>query len=100
MLFGKVTTRSFDKDGNYTELEENYVAGVVNSPVSRTIEERVKVHTIEDEVREYRKFSEFIKSSEDIVRPAFRIETSRTGKREGYYYVIKCYTKLERFEKA
>ena len=100
MNYGKVITKSFDKNGNYNELEQNYVDGEINSPISRTIEERVKIYTLEEELEEYRKFSEFIHSNSDIVRPSFKLDTSRAGKQEGYYFVIKCYTKLERFEKV
>lgn len=100
MEFGKIITRKFNKNGSYEEVMENIVEGMTESPISRTIEERVKVHNIDEEIAEYRKFSEEVKSNPDIVRPAFKIETSRNGKRMGYYFVIKCYTKLERFEKV
>ncbi|MBR0403095.1 hypothetical protein IJI55_00885 [Candidatus Saccharibacteria bacterium] len=100
MQFGKIITRKYDKNGNYNEIEQNIVEGIVNSPVSKTIEERVKVRNKQEELEEYQKFSDFVKNHPDIVRPAFRLETSRTGKKEGYYFVVKCYTKLERFEKV
>lgn len=100
MEFGKIITRKIDKNGNLNEIEENIVEGIVNSPISKTIEERVKVHNIAEEVAEYRKFSLFIKDNADIINPAFKITSSRNGRREGYYYVVKCYTKLERFDKV
>lgn len=98
MDFGKIITRGLDADGNYIEIEENIVDGTINTPLSRTVEIRIKVHNESEEIEEYRKFSNEVRNNPDIVRPAFKIETSRTGKREGYYFVIKSYTKLERLE--
>ena len=100
MNFGKIITRKYDENGNYNEVEKNIVDGHINPPISRTIEERIKVHNEEEEFEEYRKFSREVRSNPDIVRPAFKLDTSRPGKRDGYYFVIKCYTKLERFAKV
>ncbi len=100
MEFGKIITRGLDKDGNFNEIEENIVEKMVNFPISRTVEIRVKVRSHEEELAEYEKFSEEVRNNPDIVRPSFKLETSRTGNREGYYFVIKCYTKLERLAEA
>ena len=100
MEFGKIITRGYNEKGDYTEIEKNIVEGEVNSPISRTVEERVKVYNREEELLEYQKFSDEVLNNPDILHPAFKIETSRTGKRDGYYFVIKCYTKLERFDKS
>lgn len=90
--YGKITTKSFDRDGNYNEVEENIVAGQVNLPVSRTVEERVKVCSQAEEFAEYKKFSDWVHTNPDIVRPSFKLDESSIGKRNGYYFVIKCYT--------
>lgn len=98
MDFGKITTRQYDKQGVYHELTKNIVKGEVQSPIFCTTEERVKIHDPEEEIEEYRKFSEKVHADPDIINPVFKLETSYKSRKGGYYYVVKTYTKLEHFE--
>ena len=99
MDFGKFIRRGLDENGNVSEIEINIVDSKINYPISHTIEERKKVHNLEEEIEEYKKFSDKVQHSSDIINPAFKIEFSKAGREKGYYFVVKCYTKLERFEK-
>lgn len=101
MEFGKIVIQGLDENGNYAETEQNIVDGMVNSPISQTIEERVKVADLKEEMEEYVKFSNFIhQEGKNIIRPMFKIENSRNSRKNGYYYIVKCYTKLVRFENS
>ena len=100
MNFGKIIKSGLDQDGNATEVEINIAESKVSSPIRTTIEKRVQVHNIDEEIVEYRKFSETVLNDPGIVDPCFLIKTSKVGKQRGYYYVVERYTKLEHFDKA
>lgn len=100
MHFGKITTQHFSKDGDYIEIAENIADGVVTPPIIRTTETRAKVHNIEEEIEEYRKFSEMVRSTPNILRPVFKIDFAKHNRDADYYYVVKCYTELVPIEKV
>ena len=100
MDFGKVIKRGIDADGNANEIKLGIVDSMIIYPISRSVEERVKVHNADEELAEYQKFSAIVHGDPEITKPEFRIITTRVGDKEGYYYIEKCYTKLEHFDKA
>lgn len=94
--FGMVETKQvIDTDGSTVTTTEKLRKGIVNPPVRRYYEMRKRVASEKDEFEEYAEFSLDIRNDKSMIEPAFRIERSKVGDLEGYYYVVRCYTRLE-----
>lgn len=94
--FGKIKMTKID--GNITShVETNMVNGAAVTPRRARYEERVRVHNAREEQEEYLRFSDFVHShpNADLLSPEFRIEFSKQGQKEGYYYIVKCWSCLE-----
>lgn len=94
MQFGRQTEIiTTDDNGSTVSKEATYVRGEVVNRVRVRVEEKVRVHSKKEELTEYLQFSDSLTS--DRLDACFRIERSSTGTREGWYYVVKCYTYLQ-----
>lgn len=94
--FGKISTTRVE--GNLTShVETNMVDGTAVAPKRVRYEERVRVKNAREEQEEYLRFSDFIHRHphSNLLTPEFRIEYSRSGQKDGYYYVVKCWSCLE-----
>lgn len=93
-VFGKVKeTIPLDDSGSTVTVERNMVKSEVVKPVRRYYEYRVRVTDRKEEMVEYLKFSDSL--SEEKLDPGFRIERTKQGNLEGYYFVVKTYTVLD-----
>lgn len=94
--FGKIKTTKVE-GGLTTHIEANMVNGSTVAPKRVRYEERVRVSNAKEEHEEYLKFSDFVHSHSDadLLSPEFRIEYSKQGQKEGYYYIVKCWSCLE-----
>ena len=94
--FGKIKTTKVE--GSLTShIEANMVEGVAVTPKRVRYEERIRVRNAKEEQEEFLRFSDFVHSSPnaDLLSPEFRIEYSKQGQKEGYYYIVKCWSCLE-----
>lgn len=95
MQFGKVKrTKIDDKTGNLQETETNFVDGQVNFPVRESTEERVRVSSHEEAMTVVAAFIREVLDDRSMLDPIVRFEFSKTGDKQGYFYVVKCSTKL------
>lgn len=94
--FGKISTTKVE-GGVTTHVEANIVDGKAVAPKRVRYEERIRVRNAKEEQEEYLRFSDFIHNSPnaDLLSPEFRIEYSKLGQKEGYYYIVKCWSCLE-----
>jgi hypothetical protein len=96
MRFGTERTQNtLDKEGSTVTAERNIVDFKVVTPVRHRYEMRVKVRNSKDELTEYLKFSDSLDGGKTKLDPGFRIEYTRQGNADGYYFVVKCWTVLE-----
>lgn len=80
-------TKNLDTNGSVlitTKGYRNHMEDVTN-----TYEIRVKVHNEKEELEQYLAFQ---KEKLGKKFPQFRIEHSRNGDSDGYYYVVKVWT--------
>jgi hypothetical protein len=84
-----------DNGSTHATITSYYGGGKTATPRKHRYRLRIKVTShLEEEVV----LREFIKErllDKTILDPAIEYEYSPKGKRENFYYVIKCYTKLE-----
>ena len=93
--FGKTkTTQVIDDNGSTKTTERNYMAGEVTKPSREYFEYRHKVQNEKEEHEAYLDFSLSLHNDKTMLDPAFRIERSKIGDKDGYYFVVKCYTRL------
>ena len=94
--FGKISTTKVE-GGITSHVETNMVNGAVVSPKRVRYEERIRVHNAKAEQEEYLRFSDFVHNhpNADLLSPEFRIEYSKLGQKDGYYYIVKCWSCLE-----
>lgn len=89
------TTVILDNNGSTITSEENIVAGKINRPIRKRYELKVRVHSQQEEHEAYLKFSDDLANDKTKLDPAFRIDKTKLGNENGYYYVVNCYTQLE-----
>jgi len=93
--FGKTkTTKTLDDSGSTRTLEQNFRDGEATRPSREYFEYRQKVTSDKEEHEAYLDFSLSLHNDKTMLDPAFRIERSVAGDRDGYYFVVKCYTRL------
>jgi len=88
-------TEILDDNGSTEATITQFYDGKQSRPVRHRyrIKRKVTSHLEEEEV-----FKEFMRerlTDKTILDPAIEFEYSPKGVKEGYYFVIKCYTKLE-----
>lgn len=89
------TTKVIDDDGSTVTTKENKVAGEVVRPVRKYYEIKTRVHNQKEEHEAYIKFSDEFAHDKSMLDTTVKIERSKVGDTNGYYYVVKCYTQLE-----
>lgn len=96
ILYGKIETKEvLDDDGSTIMTVNNIVKGVVNKPIRRNYEIKKRVTSEKEELEHYLQFSKDIASDRTMLDPAFKVERSKIGDVNGYYYVARCYTRFE-----
>lgn len=86
--FGKeITTKTLDHNGSVLITTKGYRDYM--SDTTNTYEIRVKVRDEKEELEQYLAFQ---KEKIGKKYPQFRIEHTRTGDTEGYYYAVKVWT--------
>lgn len=94
MRYGKErSTTTLDDNGSTQTEERNIVDYQTVNPIRKYYEYRVKVKDKKEEMTEYLKFTDSLDESK--LDPNFKIERSKHGNDNGYYFVVKCYTELE-----
>lgn len=89
------TTRVIDSNGSTETLVENIRDWETVKPSRRKFAIRKKVTSQAQEFEEYYAFSDELAKDKSKLEPAFRIERSKVGDDNGFYYVVRCYTQLE-----
>lgn len=84
-----------DNGSTQSTLVNLYDGGKVSKPIRHRYKIKVKVHSQKDEHEAYVRFSDDLKQDPTMLEPSFEIEHTKLGKANGYYFVVKCYTKLE-----
>lgn len=94
--YGKVeTARVLDNNGSTETTQENFNNGLVNTPVRRRYEIKERVTNDKEEFEQYARFSRELEKDKTMLDPAFKIERSKLGDANGYYYTVWCFTRLE-----
>lgn len=94
--FGTVVdTTQIDDHGSEVAVERTFKDGTVVPPIRRRYAIRVKVHNDQEELTEQLKFKDECKQGHkyDI---ATRLDRSKVGDSQGFYYFVKCWTELVR----
>lgn len=95
MQYGTTETSVVIDDNGSTETQiENIRDGAVVLPVKRRYQIKTRVHSRIEEKGVYDKFSLDIETDLSKLDPEFKIERSKIGDQNGYYYTVQCYTKL------
>ena len=90
--FGKTTDQTvLDNNGSTLSKEITYKDGQAMKPIRKRYEYRVKVYTKQDELAEFLKYQD---DTEGKMDPEFRREYSSLGKKEGFHYIVKCWSEL------
>lgn len=89
-------TKILDDNGSTESSETKYFGkGHKSYPVRHRFRIRRKVANQREEQEEYATFSDDLITDKTMLDPVFEIEHTKKGDEEGYYFVIRCYTKLE-----
>lgn len=88
-------TNVLDNEGSTVTDIINIRAGEVTLPVRKSYEIKIRVHTQKQEHTEYLKFSDDLNKDVTMLEPSFKIEHPKLGRDNGYYLVVKCFTRLE-----
>lgn len=91
----ETVTELMDEEGSTMTTTTDYKAGQPKSPKRRKITARVRVFGRDAEREKYLEFSKELEDNPTWLDPNWSIERSLDGEKNGYYYVIKCYTLLE-----
>jgi hypothetical protein len=95
-MFGNTkTTNILDDKGSTVTLEKNIVNNEVKKPIRQHYEWKTRVHNQIEEHQAYLSFSDELAHDKTMLDPSFRIEKTKIGNDNGYYYVIRAYTQLE-----
>lgn len=87
--YGKVTTEvAIDDEGSINNIEQTVVNGQLKS-IFDHYEVRVRVTSFEQEIEEYIEFRKF---TAELPNCQFKIEHTATAQKQGFYYVVKCFT--------
>lgn len=90
--FGKVTeVQEVDDEGSTISIETNFQNDVVRLPRYKHFEYRVRVYNPQDEMAEFLKFCD---EKMGKLKSNFHTETTKDGKDQGWYYVIKAWTEV------
>lgn len=88
------TTQVLDDQGSTETIVENFHGGDVVKPVRKMYEVKTRVRSQKEEHAVYLDFSDEILRNKTMLDPSFRIEHTKVGNENGFYYTVKCYTVL------
>lgn len=88
-------TKVIDDNGSTVTNVIDYNKGIPKALSRNKYEIRTRVYTPEEEREQYLSFSYEIEKDPTMLDPAFMIERSVQGNKNGYYYVVRCYTRLQ-----
>lgn len=88
------TTVVIDDNGSTETQSENIRDGAVVLPVRRTYAIKTRVHSRLEEKAVYDKFSLDNETNPKRLDTSFKIERSKIGDLNGFYYTVECYTQL------
>ena len=95
MQFGTTKTTMVLNDNGSTATEiENVFNGNVVRPVRKMYEIKTRVTCQQQELEAYLAFSDENMRDRTRLDPYFRIDRTKAGNDNGYYYVTSCYTTL------
>lgn len=86
-------TQTIDTVGSTITVERNIVDGQTIKPIRKHYEYRERVKDKKEEMTEYLRFSSSLDDTK--LDPIFKLEHTKHGKENGYYYVVKCWTVTE-----
>lgn len=95
MYGAKDTTHVIDDEGSTRTTARNIVNDEIVRPVRQRYEIKTRVHNQREEHEAYLKFSDEFARDRSMLDTYVKIEHSKVGDQNGYYYVVKCYTQLE-----
>lgn len=89
-------TEVTDDEGSTVTTDTDFTD---SAPKSRLVRDeykiRKRVYTTQDEREEYLAFSYEIEKDPSMFDTAFMIERSAAGNKNGYYYVVRCFSRLK-----
>lgn len=89
MQYGRVhTIRTLDDEGS-TIVEESTVVNYEETDTKRHYEMRIRVTTEKEELEQ---FLQFRTRTKEMTKAAFLIEHTAIGNKDGFWYVILCWT--------
>lgn len=91
----KQASEVIDANGSTKTVKEDYRDGEAKKPIRVEYKLRSRVTSADEERQAYLDFSKLLEYDPALLDPAFLIEHSVAGKKGGYYYVVRCYTRLE-----
>lgn len=95
MQFGaKAKTSVVDEHGSTVTINESVKNGRTVAPIRYNYNFRVRVNSRTDELMAYEEFSSQISEDRGMIDPQWKVERSRLGEENGFYYVVKSYTRL------
>lgn len=95
MYGAQKTTQVIDDNGSTITTAKNIVNDEVVRPVRQYYEVKTRVHNEREEHEAYIEFSDDLRKDKSMLDPNWRIERSKIGNDNGYYYVVRCWTCLE-----
>lgn len=96
MEFGTTkTTIILDDNGSTETIIENYHSSEIIKPVRKSYEIKLRVRNQEEEHRAYIDFSDELQRDKTMLDPCFKLEFTKLGRENGFYYVVKCFTQLQ-----
>lgn len=91
----KDSTKILDEEGSTVTKTTNYKNYEVVSPERNRYKYRHRVTSSDDEDRVIKEFNKLREENPRILDPAIEYSHTADGNKNGYYYVITCYTILE-----
>lgn len=95
MEYGTIKTIVILDDNGSTETETiNIHKAETIRPVRKSYEIKHRVHNQQEEHQAYLEFSDELQRDKTMLDPCFKLEFTKIGRDNGFYYVVKCYTQL------
>lgn len=96
MDFGTIeTTRLLDELGSVLITEINMHQGKPNKPLRHRLKYKKRVHNDKEEHEQFLRFSDEILKDKKKKDPTIEVQRTDLGDKNGYYYIVTCYTILE-----
>jgi len=97
MLFGtEKRTKTLDDNGSTATTTNKFVGGKVVKPIVTEYSIKVRVKNALEEAAEYHSFAKEYHTDKTMLRPSFELDFSRIGNENGYYYIVKRYSREDK----